>query len=271
MNITRCTSRAAAEPRSLPLEPCAASGRINLALQGGGAHGAFTWGVLDRLLEEDKLSLRGRGRDQRRRHERGRACLWPGRRRQARRAEGARQFLAAGQPCRGLQPAAAEPARPADRLALARAFAGLPDVRHGDAADVALPVQSAELQSAEGRARTVDRPRCDPHDALPAQAQHLRHQCAHRQGQGVHQRRIVDRRDHGVGLPAVPVPGGRDRRRGLLGRRLYGQSGDLPADLFLRHARRADRPHQPDRAAGAAARRRWRSSTASTRSASTPR
>ena len=26
---------------------------INLALQGGGAHGAFTWGALDRLLEED--------------------------------------------------------------------------------------------------------------------------------------------------------------------------------------------------------------------------
>ncbi|MEM8554676.1 MAG: patatin-like phospholipase family protein [Pseudomonadota bacterium] len=28
---------------------------INLALQGGGAHGAFTWGVLDRLFEEDRL------------------------------------------------------------------------------------------------------------------------------------------------------------------------------------------------------------------------
>ncbi|MFN3627259.1 MAG: hypothetical protein ACK4S3_05195, partial [Parvibaculum sp.] len=28
---------------------------INLALQGGGAHGAFTWGVLDRLLEEPAL------------------------------------------------------------------------------------------------------------------------------------------------------------------------------------------------------------------------
>ncbi|WP_415888127.1 hypothetical protein ACMXYO_01830 [Neptuniibacter sp. QD37_6] len=26
---------------------------LNLALQGGGAHGAFAWGVLDRLLEED--------------------------------------------------------------------------------------------------------------------------------------------------------------------------------------------------------------------------
>jgi len=31
--------------------------QINLALQGGGAHGAFTWGVLDRLLEEDELEV----------------------------------------------------------------------------------------------------------------------------------------------------------------------------------------------------------------------
>jgi len=30
---------------------------INLALQGGGAHGAYTWGVLDRLLEEDRLEV----------------------------------------------------------------------------------------------------------------------------------------------------------------------------------------------------------------------
>jgi NTE family protein len=33
--------------------------RINLALQGGGAHGAFTWGVLDRLLEDGRLELEG--------------------------------------------------------------------------------------------------------------------------------------------------------------------------------------------------------------------
>jgi NTE family protein len=32
---------------------------IDLALQGGGAHGAFTWGVLDRLLEEEWLSYEG--------------------------------------------------------------------------------------------------------------------------------------------------------------------------------------------------------------------
>jgi len=33
--------------------------RINLALQGGGAHGAFTWGVLDRLLEDGRLEFDG--------------------------------------------------------------------------------------------------------------------------------------------------------------------------------------------------------------------
>ncbi len=31
--------------------------RVNLALQGGGAHGAFTWGVLDRLLEDEGLEF----------------------------------------------------------------------------------------------------------------------------------------------------------------------------------------------------------------------
>jgi len=30
---------------------------LNLGLQGGGAHGAFTWGVLDRLLEEENLTF----------------------------------------------------------------------------------------------------------------------------------------------------------------------------------------------------------------------
>src|SRR3954466_12217985 len=32
---------------------------LNLALQGGGSHGAFTWGVLDRLLEEERLVIEG--------------------------------------------------------------------------------------------------------------------------------------------------------------------------------------------------------------------
>ena len=32
---------------------------IDLALQGGGSHGAFTWGVLDALLEDGSLSFSG--------------------------------------------------------------------------------------------------------------------------------------------------------------------------------------------------------------------
>jgi NTE family protein len=32
---------------------------INLALQGGGAHGAFTWGVLDHLLSDGRLAVEG--------------------------------------------------------------------------------------------------------------------------------------------------------------------------------------------------------------------
>lgn len=32
---------------------------ITLALQGGGSHGAFTWGVLDRLLEDKRIEIEG--------------------------------------------------------------------------------------------------------------------------------------------------------------------------------------------------------------------
>jgi NTE family protein len=43
------------------MEPTASTKpkRINLALQGGGAHGAFTWGVLDHLLSVDRLAIEG--------------------------------------------------------------------------------------------------------------------------------------------------------------------------------------------------------------------
>jgi len=32
---------------------------LNLALQGGGSHGAYSWGVLDRLLDEEDIALHG--------------------------------------------------------------------------------------------------------------------------------------------------------------------------------------------------------------------
>ena len=31
--------------------------KVSLALQGGGSHGAFTWGVLDYLLEDARLDI----------------------------------------------------------------------------------------------------------------------------------------------------------------------------------------------------------------------
>ena len=33
--------------------------RVNLALQGGGSHGAFTWGVLDALLQDERIQIDG--------------------------------------------------------------------------------------------------------------------------------------------------------------------------------------------------------------------
>jgi NTE family protein len=43
----------------LPRRAAQTTKRINLALQGGGAHGAFTWGVLEHLLGEDRLQVEG--------------------------------------------------------------------------------------------------------------------------------------------------------------------------------------------------------------------
>lgn len=51
------TPSAAAAPAETPATP-EGRRRICLALQGGGAHGAFQWGVLDRLLEADRLDIR---------------------------------------------------------------------------------------------------------------------------------------------------------------------------------------------------------------------
>jgi NTE family protein len=51
--MTGNESPAALKPSDRPLLD------VDLALQGGGAHGAFTWGVLDRLLEEKWLRIDG--------------------------------------------------------------------------------------------------------------------------------------------------------------------------------------------------------------------
>jgi NTE family protein len=45
--------------RSVPKRRPPAAPKVNLALQGGGSHGAFTWGVLDALLEAGSLEFEG--------------------------------------------------------------------------------------------------------------------------------------------------------------------------------------------------------------------
>ena len=44
-------------PGSVAYTPGLNSKKVNLALQGGGAHGAFAWGVLDRLLEDGRVTF----------------------------------------------------------------------------------------------------------------------------------------------------------------------------------------------------------------------
>jgi NTE family protein len=44
---------------SVPNDADSAHKSVSLALQGGGSHGAFTWGVLDALLEDGRLQLDG--------------------------------------------------------------------------------------------------------------------------------------------------------------------------------------------------------------------
>src|SRR3984885_14734709 len=51
-----------AQPKVAELErsePIVGQKTVNLALQGGGSHGAFTWGVLDRLLEDERIGFDG--------------------------------------------------------------------------------------------------------------------------------------------------------------------------------------------------------------------
>ena len=54
----------AAKPRAAPavIAPSKSGSKvkqINMALQGGGAHGAFGWGVMDKFLEDGRVEIEG--------------------------------------------------------------------------------------------------------------------------------------------------------------------------------------------------------------------
>jgi NTE family protein len=52
-------ARRDSEPSAQPRRHGSNRKKVNLALQGGGAYGAFTWGVLDHLLEDGRLEIEG--------------------------------------------------------------------------------------------------------------------------------------------------------------------------------------------------------------------
>ena len=222
---------------------------VDFALQGGGAHGAFTWGVLDRLLEEKWLRIDGIS----------------GTSAGAMNAAVLASAYAAG---------GAERARSALEAfwrSVSRA-AVLSPFQRGPI-DILLnrwTLDSSPLFIAmDLMARLVS-----PYDLTPFGGNPLasllnesvdfrgaggwtdqgirdRDQCAHGTWQGVPKPRNHAGGAVGIGLSAVAVPGRRDRRRGVLGWRLRRQSHHHAAGAGMHLARHDSDPAEPDRAARA--------------------
>jgi hypothetical protein len=109
---------------------------IAVALQGGGSHGAFTWGVLDRLLGESSLEIVGIQRHQRRRHECGGSGRWPASRRSLAGAASSTSILERCRPPAGIR----DPVATGSAAHVApRPQPDLPLGRYADAGLVALP------------------------------------------------------------------------------------------------------------------------------------
>ena len=224
---------------------------VDLALQGGGSHGAFTWGVLDRLARRVAAALRRHLRHLGRRDERRGDGLRADAGRTRGRARRARGFWKRVSDAARLSPLRRGPIEILTgnwTLDYSPVFAAV-----DFAAQVFSPydTQPAGLESADadpGGQRRLRSP-CRRAD----QAVRHRHQRAYGQRPHLPQRRPHARRAAGLGVPAHDVPGGGDRRRAVLGRRLFRQSVDVaagPGVLGLGHDPGAD---QPDRAAGHAA------------------
>ncbi|WP_370108707.1 patatin-like phospholipase family protein [Bradyrhizobium yuanmingense] len=177
---------------------------IDLALQGGGSHGAFSWGVLDRLLEEKWLEIAAiSGTSAGAMNAAVLADGWT-----AGGAEGAREALdrywrriSKG---RGLQPATALSARPLDGALDPRYVAVLHPHRFDVACALALRPQSYRLQSAARGAGREHRFRTAR--ALADPAIHHRDPGTHRARTYLPQRGDHGRRAAGIGLSSNHVP-----------------------------------------------------------------
>ena len=227
------------------------SKKVNLALQGGGAHGAFAWGVLDRLLEDgrvtfDAVSATSAGAMNA--SVLGYGLTIGG-------AEGAREQLEkfwkkiSDEGAKGpLQPSMIDKMMGNNSLDNSPAFMFF-DILSRLMSPYELnpmnlnPLRDVlEASSISTCCARVARSSCS-----------CRRPTSDRQGPDVREPRDRPRPGPRLGLPAVPVPERDDRRRGLLGRRLHGQPGDFPADLRQRRrttsssstSTRSNRPEIP--------------------------
>ena len=217
---------------------------VHLALQGGGAHGAFTWGVLDRLLEEPDIAI-GRISGSSAGALNG-AALATGL---------ARGGAAAGQASLSLlwsKVAQAGSLLTLLMLPLRKPGMGVWD----DAMPLFSPYQTNLLAMEPLRhvlGQVVDigsSQRC-----RRACAVRQRRECADRLFARVRARPTLDRRAAGIGLRATDFPGRGDRGRVVLGRQLCMQSaavaayqGETDCDILmveLTPLRRAETPPPP--------------------------
>ena len=220
---------------------------INLALQGGGAHGAFTWGVLDRLLEEERLAF-----------------------------DGISAASAGAVNAAVLAWGLAEGGRQGAKRALAKLWRRVAHLSsltplQPSLADRHLQNPSLELSPAFMLFDVVTR-LFSPYQLNPFNYNPLRQVLtetvnfdAFRSGHcpvklflsatNVRTGKIKVFENDAIGpdavlasaLLAADVSSGRDRRRALLGRRVHGQSGDLSAHLPVRQPRRCNRSYQSAR------------------------
>ncbi|MEQ8231134.1 MAG: patatin-like phospholipase family protein [Gammaproteobacteria bacterium] len=235
---------------------------LNLALQGGGAHGAFTWGVLDALLEDGRLGFDGiTGTSAGAMNAVLLASGWrAGLDAGSDPREFARAALAAFWDDVGRRPTVFS-LSPFPGLALSDWPLGNPMLQWLDVLSrvwSALPAQSVRLQPAAQYPRAPRRLRCAAR-GLPVPSLHRGHQRTQRARAHLSRARAALRHGARLGLPAVRLPGrrsaGRPRQRAFLGRRLHRQPRAVAA--LLRHHGAGPAAH-PDQSAAARRPARYR-------------
>ena len=218
---------------------------INLALQGGGSHGAFAWGVLDRILEDERIVIEeivGTSAGAMNAVVTAYGLTLGGN-------EGARQSLrqfweavAEGGTWSVMQPSWL------DRLISPGSLDYSPGwIMMDTLSRVWSPYQMNPANYHP--LRDILNEQIDFETLLPirqSQAVRLREQRVHQSAARLRPPRHVGRRRGRFKLHPFGLPGGRDQRRVFLGWRLHGKSADLSHHLQLHLDRHTPHHGEPD-------------------------